>query len=324
MIRKLYWLVRKEYLQIVRTPVLVVMLVLCPLALAGIVPLGLGFEADIPTSFVTPDTLEEAEKEMDAGRIGAIVVQPDNGGEPSILIDGSHPVQAFEAAYSTVRTLYDTDELTGMVADVHLLYAGGRGCTRYYLVTMLLFLLALVGCCLPMLSVVWELESRRFELLRSTGTHAATYLSAKLLFCLLTALVELLAGLLVARLMHGLTCTGSFVALLLLTTCFIAAVGNLGVLLAAYGKTQLRSIYLFVFVFIFLVLLSTMFAPLDNMSPAWAATRFANPLFWMVDGAWKVLLKGAGLSDILPNCAALLAIGVLLAACNVRRLGKVR
>ena len=54
MIRKLHWLLRKEFLQIVRTPVLVAMLALCPVALTGIVPLGLGDDAGIRVGVVDP------------------------------------------------------------------------------------------------------------------------------------------------------------------------------------------------------------------------------------------------------------------------------
>lgn len=347
MIRKLQWLIRKEFLQIVRTPVLVAMLALCPVALTGIVPLGLGDDAGIRVGVVDPshsprqadiverleaseyiaavelfETTQAAKNQMDVNRLETIVILQPDGREPVLAIDGAHTVQAFDAAYFTVQSLYGSDELEGMVASIHRLYAGGKGSTRYYLVTMIVFLLALVGCCLPMLSVVWEMESRRLGHLRSTGTGAGLYLSGKMLFCLLTVLAELVAGLLIARLMHGLTCTGQPAALFLLAACFVVAIGNLGILLALAGNTQIRCIYLFVFVFIILVLLSTMFAPLDNMSPAWAATRYVNPLFWMVDGSWKVLLKGAGTADILPHCGVLLAIGLVLAVVNFRGLRK--
>ena len=194
MIRKLHWLLRKEFLQIVRTPVLVAMLALCPVALTGIVPLGLGDDAGILVGVVDPsrslrqtdiierleasehiaaievfDSMQAAEKQMDNNRLEAIVLLPSDGGEPVLTIDGTHTVQAFDAAYFTVQSLYGSDELEGMVANVHRLYAGGKGSTRYYLVTMIVFLLALVGCCLPMLSVVWEMESRRLGHLRSTS-----------------------------------------------------------------------------------------------------------------------------------------------------------
>ena len=85
----------------------------------------------------------------------------------------------------------------------------------------------------------------------------------------------------------------------------------------------MRTIYVLVFVFIMLILLSTMFAPLDNMDPVWAATRFVNPFFWMVDGAWKILLKDVKLAANPVNCLALLGIGSVLTAFNILKIRQI-
>ena len=160
-------------------------------------------------------------------------------------------------------------------------------------------------------SVVTDLESKRLEHLLSVGLNVPLYLVVKGVFCTVLGMFCLAVGLVTARLVYGLSCAGSFPAFLLLSLCFLVAAANLGILVAFLCRNQTRSISVLVFLFIVLSLLSTMFVPVDNMLPAWAATRYANPFYWHVDGAWKVMLKGAGLRDILPHCSDLLGMWTL-------------
>lgn len=316
MIGKLFELLRMEFLRLWRTPALAVLFVLFPVAIIGIVPLGLSGDWDVRIQVLEAgapsDSLAAAESRMDRGEIQAIIIPGADGEAGRIVCDGSHSVIAMDAAWKAMEMLYSPEE-EGMGAYLkeHVLFASGKGSTHYYLIPMLLLLLAVSGCCMASNSVVTDLESKRLDHLRSVGLDASLYLAEKGVFCTMLGLFCLAVGLVTARLAYGLSCAGSLPAFLLLSLCFLVTAVNLGILVAFLCCNQTRSISVLVFLFIVLALLSTMFVPVDNMSPAWAAARFVNPFYWYVDGAWKVMLKGAGLRDILPHCCALLGMGAL-------------
>ena len=315
MMRKLFVLLRMEFIRLWRTPALAVLFVLFPLAIIGIVPLGLSGNGDIRIQVLEPgassDSLAAAEQRMDRGEIQAIVIPAADGEQDRILCDGSHAIIALEASWKAMMQLYSSEEDIDSFLKEHVMFASGKGSTHYYLVPLLLLLLAVSGCCMASNSVVTDLESKRLEHLLSVGLNAPLYLVVKGVFCTILGMFCLAVGLVTARLVYGLSCAGSFPAFLLLSLCFLVAAANLGILVAFLCRNQTRSISVLVFLFIVLSLLSTMFVPVDNMLPAWAATRYANPFYWHVDGAWKVMLKGAGLRDILPHCFALLGMWTL-------------
>lgn len=342
MMHRLLQILLKELLQLVRTPALVFILVLCPIVTVGIVPMGLSNKARIRVEvvdesfsgrgreFVTAlagspqiskvslsTSLAAAEERMDLGRTDVILLVPRDGDGYRLLADGSQTLLARDAAYYVNRQLGGSIDESRL--RTHVLFASGSGSTHYYLVTMLVMLIAIIGCCLSALSVVGEKESKALEHLLSTGMSASEYVYSKLLFFSLVGLVELTAGLLIARLQFGLVSAGGLWALYLLVACFLFAIVNLGVLIATGTRSLVRAIYVLVFAFITMILLSTMFAPLDNMTPGWAATRFVNPFFWAVDGSWKILLKGADLA-VGVHCLALAAIGGILSLINIRNI----
>jgi len=343
MMRRLSQILVKELLQMLRTPALVFILVLCPVVTIGIVPRGLSNKARIRVEVVDESfsgrgretvsalagspqiskatlssSMQESERHMDLGQIDAILVVPRDGNGYRLLADGSQTILGRDAAY------YINRQLRGDVGNdrlrTHVLFATGVGNTHYYLVTMLVLLIAIIGCCLATLSVVNEKESKALEHLRSTGMSATEYVFSKQLFFCLVGLVELSAGLLIARLQFGLESAGSVGMIYLLGAAFLFAIVNLGILIATGTRTLVRAIYVLVFAFITLILLSTMFAPLDNMTPGWAATRFFNPFFWAVDGLWKIVLKGAPASAVALHCLALMGIGGILSLFNIRNI----
>lgn len=333
----------KEFLQLVRSPAMAFILIICPVVVVGIVPLGLGNETHLRVEVVDESfsgrgretvtalsgspqiawvgqspSLQASERRMDLGEIDGIVVVPGDGGACRILADASQLILGRDVAY------YVNRQLTGAPEDgrvrMHTLFASGAGNTHYYLVTMLSLLISIMGCCLATLSVVTEKESKALEHLRSTGMSAPLYVFSKVLFFTLVGLAELTVGLIIARAGYSLVSAGSLLDYYVLAACFLFAIVNLGVLVALGTRTLVRAIYVLVFLFITLILLSTMFAPLDNMSPFWAATRFVNPFFWIADGSWKIVLKGLSVLDSPANCLVPLGMGGILAIINIRKI----
>ena len=336
----------KEFLQLVRSPALVFILVMCPIVVVGFVPLGLSNKTQLRIEVVdetfsgrgletvarlsgSPQiarvsqsaSLQESEHRMDLGEIDGIVVVPRDGEDYRILADASQIFLGRDVSY------YVTRQLTGVQEDPrvrsHTLFLSGSGNTHYYLVTMLGLLISIIGCALATLSVVAEKESKALEHLRSTGMSAPLYVFSKVLFFTLVGLVELGFGLILARVFYSLVCVGSVWEYFVLAACFLFAIVNVGILIAVATNTLVSAIYVLLFMYTVLVLLGTMFAPLDNMTPLWAATRFVNPFFWISDGSWLIVLKGVRLSAMPFHCLAMLGVGGVIAFINIKKIKQI-
>ena len=336
----------KEFLQLVRTPALVFILVMCPVVVVGFVPLGLSNKTQLRIEVVDESfsgrgletvtllsgspqitqvtqsvSLESSERRMDLGEIDGIVVVPRDGGEYRILADASQIILGRDVAYYVSRLL------NGVQQDdrvrTHILFMSGAGSTHYYLVTMIALLISIIGCCLATLSVVAEKESNALEHLRSTGMSASLYVLSKVLFFSLVGLAELGVGLILARMFYSFVCAGAVWEYFVLAACFLFAIVNMGILVAVMTRTLVSAIYVLVFLYTVLILLSTMYAPLDNMMPFWASTRYVNPFFWIIDGSWLIALKGVRLSAMPAHCLSLLGIGCVMTFINIRKIKKI-
>ena len=342
MMRAFFHIMLKDALQLLRTPVLMGLLVLCPVVVIGLIPFGLENKMALTVSVVDETYSEEgrevtlrlnanpqmtafqslsmadAQALMDNGKADAIVlIAPD--GEYQILSDASHALLAQDAAYYIGRQLDPPQENP---IQLHQLFISGTGNTHYYLTAMLVLLMAIIGCCLVGISVINEKMNRQLEYYRSVGMKPRLYVLSKLSFFVLVTLVELALGLIIGRLVFGYAIAGPVLDFVVLSACFLFCIINLGVLMAAVSKTLIQTIYSLIFAFFVLMLLGTMFAPVDNMTPFWAATRFVNPFFWVSDAAWKIALRGFSLAGIWENVLALLIEGVLLTELNIRLLAK--
>ncbi|MBP5211020.1 MAG: ABC transporter permease [Bacteroidales bacterium] len=342
---KLLNILKKEFLQLVRTPALLAILILSPIITVGLVPFGLGSKVRVKAEVVDKSfsnagydlvsqlavskhiesvklsTSEELSlKKIERGEIDAVVVIPADGGKCVILADASHIITGQNAVAYIARELAKAPQIKGFEITTHIKYATGEDNTHYYLVSMIVLLIAIVGCCLSSLSVVNERDGKILEHFRSTGLKASTYVGSKVLFFTLVGLAEMIVGLILARTIFHLNVAGSYIEYFFLGICFIYAMVNLGMLIALRSKSLVQAIYVLVFLFMIMILLSTMFAPLDNMSPFWAATRFVNPFFWVVDGSWKIALKGMGLSAIWSHYLLLIAMGAVMQALNILKI----
>lgn len=349
MMRAFAYIMWKEFLQMVRTPVVIGLLILCPIVTVGFVPFGLrntsllrievvdqspgGVGKEIIKSYggskhiICTTSLSEQEslKKLDNGKIDAYLTVAPDGKHLYAVIDASHTIRALDANYFMNRQLASTmimKEIESAIS-THRLFSAGPDATQYFIVTMIVLLLSIMGCCLAGLSVINEKEGKVLEHLRSTGMSASLYVSSKLVYYMAIGLVELMAGIFIAKIVFGFRIMGPVTDYILLSLCFLFVTVNLGILIAEFSKNIVQAIYVLVFLYIVLILLSTMFAPLDNLSEGWAATRFVNPFYWAVDGSWTIVLKGFSMWAIPFHYLALLAIGGVMTLLNILKIRRV-
>lgn len=344
MIMKLWQIMRKEFRVNLRTPAVVFLLILSPIVLMGLVPFGLSGSIKLRLSVVDQSysdrgretvaelsrspyfasvdlslSLEEASARMDRGKVDGIVLIPPSGEGYSLVVDGTHATLAGDVEYYVLQQL-GKPETDGVQIKSTTKFLTAPDNKHYYIVAMLTLMLAIIGSGLTMFSVLTDRERKSIEHLRSTGLSAGLYVMSKVIFFTFAGIFDTVLGLGIAHLVFGLRIYGSILAFALLAVCFLFAMTSLGVTVASYSGNIVQATYVLVFLFCILALTSTMFVPLDTTEKVMAAMRFANPFYWMTDGGWKILLKGAGAADTLLHCIVLAGTGALLCFANVPKI----
>ena len=344
MMRKLWEIMRKEFRVVVRTPVGLFLLALCPIVMVGLVPFGLSGSVRIRLSVVDQSfserglekaailsrspffssvdmslSMEEATARMEHGELDGIVVIPADGEGYTLLIDATHNALAADVQYYVQKQLGGLS-IDGLPIRSTRKFLSSSDNKHYYIVAMLVLLISIIGSGLSMYSVLVDREHKTIEHLRSTGVPAGLYVMSKVLFFSLVGLMETAVGLLIASLVFDFHVYGSLWAFILLATCFLFCMTSLGVTIATYSKNLVQATYILVFLFCMLSLISTMFVPLDTTARFMGLMRFINPFYWVTDGGWKILLKGAGMADIPLYYAVLFGAGVLLSVANILKI----
>ncbi len=140
---------------------------------------------------------------------------------------------------------------------------------------------------------------RRFELI--TGKAILAWLVGGLDFLLMYAVVVRL---------FAIPMRGAFVLLLACSLFFIAVEIGYGVVISSFARTQQQAI-LYVFLLAMLdVALSGYLVPVKNMPALFQAAAAASPLQHYLVIVRAIMLKGAGMTTLLPQVGALGAIGV--------------
>ena len=110
--------------------------------------------------------------------------------------------------------------------------------------------------------------------------------------------------------------------LYLVTGAFIVSNLALGLLISTLVRTQLQAVQLGFFVILPNILLSGFMFPREAMPDAARWIGLALPLTYYLTALRGILLKGVGLSTILPEALTLVAISTLLIALSVMRFRK--
>jgi ABC-2 type transport system permease protein len=123
--------------------------------------------------------------------------------------------------------------------------------------------------------------------------------------------------------LFGVVIRGSFVLLGVTTLVFLAAALGMGILISSVTNSQQVAYQLATLTSLLpSVLLSGFIFPIKNMPPAVRAFTYIVAPRYLVSALRKIVLKGAPISALWPDLAALAALAVafnLLAARNIRK-----
>lgn len=187
---------------------------------------------------------------------------------------------------------------------------------------ILVLLVTLIGFFLSGMNVVREKELGTIEQLNVTPIRKYQFIVGKLVPFLVIALAELGFGLLLARVLFHVPMLGSIPLVFGVAAVYLLAVLGFGLLISTMTDTQQQAMFISWFFMVVFILMSGLFTPIESM-PAWAqALTTLNPIAYFIKIIRQVLLKGAGIADILQPLAGLGIYAVLMMSLAVLRYRK--
>lgn len=161
-------------------------------------------------------------------------------------------------------------------------------------------------------AIVRERERGNMELLITTPVSSAELMIGKVLPYIMIGLVQTTVILTLGVWMFDVPVRGSTWAVYTISLLLIAANLSLGLLISTRAQSQFQAMQMTFFVFLPSILLSGFMFPFDGMPlPAqWIAQLL--PLTHFTHLIRGVMLRGAGLHEMLPSVLALLALTVVM------------
>jgi ABC-2 type transport system permease protein len=188
---------------------------------------------------------------------------------------------------------------------------------KHYMVPgILVALVTMIGTLLTAQNIAREKEMGTLEQLNVTPIGKAEFITAKLLPFWVLAMLDLMLGLVVARLVFGVPIRGSLVLLFGSAGLYLVVALAVGLWISTLVETQQQAMFLSFFVIMIYLLMSGLLTPVDSM-PHWVqVASLLNPVRHFVSIARAILVKGAGFTEIATQLATLgiFAVGFLTLA----------
>lgn len=183
---------------------------------------------------------------------------------------------------------------------------------RFMVPGILVILLTMVGAFLTALNIVREKEVGTIEQINVTPIRKQYFILGKLIPFWVMGQVVLTIGLLVARLVYGVSPAGNIGLIYLFSSVYLLAVLGLGLLISTAVQTEQQAMLVAFFLMMVFILLGGLYTSVESM-PEWAQwiTR-VNPVTYFIDVIRMVVLKGSTLKDILPHLGITALFAVVL------------
>jgi ABC transporter DrrB family efflux protein len=203
-------------------------------------------------------------------------------------------------------------------ARTRLLYNPNLESSHFFVPGLIAIILQLVLLFLTSFSIVREREVGTLEQLFVTPVGRAGLLLGKLTPYSIMAFVEMLIVLVLMTTLFGVPISGNLLTLLLLSMLFIVTALGLGLLISTLATSQLEAMQFALMIMLPSVLLSGFIFPRAEMPLPIYILSFGIPVTYFIEILRGVILRGAGLVELVPHitglavcCAAVLTLGLL-------------
>lgn len=175
---------------------------------------------------------------------------------------------------------------------------------------ILAILVTMVGSFLAAMNIVREKEVGTIEQINVTPVHKYQFLLGKLIPFWVLGLLTLAMGFFVAWLVFGIIPVGNYLTVFAFAAVYLLAVLGIGLLVSTYSDTQQQATLMSFFFMMIFILLSGLYTPVESM-PHWAQIiSWLNPVTHFVAVVRAVVIKGSGISDVLPQLFTVLGFAL--------------
>lgn len=203
-----------------------------------------------------------------------------------------------------------------------LLYNPDLDSSHFFVPGLVGIILQLVTLFLTSFAIVRERELGTLEQLFVTPVGRMGLLLGKLLPYALIGFVEILIVLCVMIYLFGVPIHGNALLLLALSTLFMVCSLGLGLLVSTLSKTQLEAVQLAFVIMLPSVLLSGFVFPRSEMPFPIYLITFTIPATYFIEILRGVVLRGAGMFDLVPSIVGLIICGMVVLTLSVVRFQK--
>lgn len=194
--------------------------------------------------------------------------------------------------------------------------------THYMVPGILVQLVTMMGTLLTAQNIAREKEVGTLEQLNVTPITRGQFIIAKLLPFWVLAMLDLAVGLAVGVAVYHVPIVGNPLLLFAAAGIYLLSALGIGLYISAIVDTQQQAMFVTFFVMMVYLLMSGLFTPIDSM-PGWVQmVSELNPVRHFITIARDVLLKGAGVRDLVHPLLVLVIYAPIVLFLAVRQHAK--
>jgi ABC-2 type transport system permease protein len=252
-----------------------------------------------------------------------------NGGNADIglVVDGSNASSARTGmGYAAQIVRQFSQKETGLKPTIGLreqfLYNPEMKSVYFMVPGIIAPLLTMITIMLTSMAIVREREVGTLEQLMVTPISANTLLFGKITTFAGLGLLEMMIAIAFGTLWFGIPFVGSAPLLFALSLLYLFTTLGIGMFFSTVTSTQQQAMFFAWFFSVFAILTSGFFTPVSNM-PQWMQyVTLVNPMRFFVVIVRGIMLKGAGVMDLLPQIVALVIFGSVIFTFSALRFKK--
>jgi ABC-2 type transport system permease protein len=240
-----------------------------------------------------------------------------------LLVDGSDPtiLGVARRLLEMPSPLADASDI-GRLFELRNYYNPERRSAVQIVPALIGVILTLTMVLFTSVAIVRERERGNLELLITTPVSTLELMVGKIMPYIAIGLVQVTIVLLVGDWLFRVPFRGQVVDLYLAALAFIAASLTLGLLISTVARSQFQAMQMTIFVFLPSILLSGFMFPFDGMPAIARGIAEVLPLTHFVRLVRGIILRGAGIGDLMPDVWALVAFFAVVMSLAVLRFTK--
>ena len=239
------------------------------------------------------------------------------------LIDGSDAAvaqPAYAAAGAVGAALFGSSAPPAPIdVRTRVLFNPGLRSANFFVPGLVGLIMQLITMFLTALSVVGERERGTLDQIMVTPIGALGLMLGKITPYAIIGFVDMLLVLAAMVFVFGVPVAGSVTLLVVLSVGFLMAALGLGLLVSSAAENQLQAMLGVLGLTLPSILLSGFFFERSLMPPLMQWVGYAIPLTYFFEILRGIILRGAGLADLVQPVVAMLALGsVVLLSASIR------